>query len=117
MRMLSESGWGTQPVPLLVNLSKIDKLYNLIILAYHGNMPSVSATHAKQNFAALLDAAQREPVRIRRHNRDIAVILSAEEYKRLVGEKWREFDRLSANAAAQGAANGLTEEKLQDILG
>jgi prevent-host-death family protein len=34
------------------------------------------ATDAKQRLAALLDAAQREPVMIRRQNRDVAVILS-----------------------------------------
>ena len=43
-------------------------------------MRSVSATEAKQRLAALLDAAQREPVVIRRQNRDVAVIMSAEEY-------------------------------------
>jgi antitoxin Phd len=79
-------------------------------------MQTVSATKASQNFAAILDAAQREPVRIQRHARDIAVIVSAAEYARLVGEKWKEFDRLAALASAQAAANGLTEEELQEIL-
>lgn len=79
-------------------------------------MPTVSATHAKQNFAAILDLSQREPVRIRRHDRDVAVLVSAEEYERMVRERWREFDRLSKLASAQAEANGLTEEKLQQIL-
>jgi prevent-host-death family protein len=79
-------------------------------------MPTVSATHAKQNFAAMLDQSQREPVRIQRHDRDIAVLVSAEEYERMEKDKWREFDRLSALASAQAQANGLTEEKLQEIL-
>jgi prevent-host-death family protein len=79
-------------------------------------MQTVSATHAKQNFAALLDQSQREPVRIQRHERDIAVLVSAEEYERMVRDRWREFDRLSALASAQAQANGLTEEKLQEIL-
>jgi prevent-host-death family protein len=76
----------------------------------------MSATQAKQNFAALIDAAQREPVRIQRHQRDVAVLLSAEEYERMMRDRWREFDRLSALASAQAQANGLTEEKLQEIL-
>jgi prevent-host-death family protein len=46
-------------------------------------MQTVSATYAKQNFAAILDLSQREPVMIRRHARDIAVVMSAEEYKRI----------------------------------
>jgi len=79
-------------------------------------MPTVSATHAKQNFAAMLDQSQREPVRIQRHERDIAVLVSAEEYERMVRDKWREFDRLSGLASAQAEANGLTEEKLEEIL-
>ena len=46
-------------------------------------MKTDSATDAKQRLAALLDTAQREPVLIRRQNRDVAVILSAEEYQRI----------------------------------
>ena len=79
-------------------------------------MPTVSATHAKQNFAAMLDQSQREPVRIQRHERDIAVLVSAEEYTRLRQDRWAEFNRLAALAANQAKANGLTQEKLAEIL-
>jgi hypothetical protein len=34
----------------------------------------------------------------------------------MLRERWREFDRLSVLASAQAQANGLTEEKLQEIL-
>jgi prevent-host-death family protein len=71
-------------------------------------MTEVSATQAKQQFAALLEAAQRGPVRIRRHQRDVAVLLSAEEYERMNRDRWREFNRLSAIASEQAKANGLT---------
>ena len=79
-------------------------------------MKTVSATEAKQNFAEIIDTAQREPVRIRRHNRDLAVVISAEEYARLNKNRWAEFDRLSAIASAEAKANGLTEEILAEIL-
>lgn len=79
-------------------------------------MTEISATQAKQQFAALLDAAQRGPVRIQRHQRDVAVLLSAEEYEQMVRDRWREFDRLSALASAQAQASGFTEERLQEIL-
>ena len=79
-------------------------------------MRYVSATDAKQRLAALLDAAQREPVVIRRHERDVAVILSAEEYDRLRALNADEFQRFCDRVAAQAAARGLTEEKLAEIL-
>ncbi len=79
-------------------------------------MTEISATQAKQRFAALLDAAQRGPVRIRRHERDVAVLVSAEEYERMNRERWAEFNRLSAIASEQAKANGLTEEILAEIL-
>jgi len=79
-------------------------------------MTTVSATQAKQRFAELLDQAQRGPVRIQRHGRDLAVLTSAEEYDRLRQDRWAEFNRLSAIAAEQAKANGLTEEILAEIL-
>ena len=79
-------------------------------------MSTVSATHAKQNFAALIEAAQRGPVRIQRHDRDVAVLVSAEEFEQMQRDRWREFDRLSELASAQAQASGLTENKLEEIL-
>lgn len=79
-------------------------------------MPTVSATHAKQNFAAMLDLSQREPVRIRRHDREVAVLVSAEEFERLRKDRWAEFNRLGEIAAERAKANGLTEGTLAEIL-
>jgi prevent-host-death family protein len=62
-------------------------------------MSTVSATHAKQNFAAMLDAAQHEPVRIQRHGRDIAVLLSAVEYDRI--RTWREREPIHSTEPAE----------------
>jgi antitoxin Phd len=79
-------------------------------------MRKVSATDAKQRLAALLDAAQREPVVIRRQNRDVAVIMSAEEYDRIRGINNEELKRLCDRISAEAAVRGLTEEILADIL-
>ncbi len=79
-------------------------------------MRSVSATDAKQRFAAILDAAQREPVSIRRRNREVAVLLSTEEYQRLRALNIEEFERFCDRIAERAAARGLTEEKLADLL-
>ncbi len=43
-------------------------------------MKSMASTDAKTNFGALLDAAQRGPVAIKKKNRRVAVVISAEDY-------------------------------------
>ena len=79
-------------------------------------MRFVTATEAKQRLAALLDAAQREPVVIRRQKRDVAVILSPAEYDRLPALNVEEFERFCDRIGHQASERGLTEEKLNDIL-
>jgi antitoxin Phd len=79
-------------------------------------MRYMSATEAKQNFAALLDAAQRGPVVIRRQARDQAVVISPQEYDRLRGVAIAELEVLSARISAQAAERGLTQEKLDALL-
>ena len=79
-------------------------------------MQHVSATDAKQRLAALLDAAQREPIIIRRQNRDVAVLLSPQEYDRLRALNAAEFQRFCDRVAEGAAARGLNEDKLAEIL-
>jgi prevent-host-death family protein len=98
------------------NLSKIDKLIILDKLIIMMIMATISATEAKQKFAALIDTAQREPVRIQRHERDVAVLISAEEYDEMQKDRWVEFNRLMEVASEQAKANGFTEEDLKEIL-
>ena len=76
----------------------------------------VSDTEAKQALAAVLDAAQREPVVIRRQQREVAVILSVLEYQRLTALNVEEFQRFCERIGEQAASRGLAEEKLTEIL-
>ncbi len=46
-------------------------------------MQTISSNLAKQTFGRVLEAAQREPVLIEKHNHPTAVILSVTEYDRL----------------------------------
>ncbi|MFD1252671.1 Phd_YefM [Devosia equisanguinis] len=43
-------------------------------------MASMSATEAKNKFGQLLEMAQAEPVRVQKNGRDVAVILSGEQF-------------------------------------
>ena len=76
----------------------------------------MSATDAKQRLAALLDAAQREPILIRRQNRDVAVIMSAEEYERIRGARDDDFEKFCDRVGAEAVKRGLNEKVLADIL-
>jgi len=79
-------------------------------------MRYVSATEAKQRLAAILDAAQSEPVMIRRQNREVAVMLSPKEYDRLRGLNIVEFEQFCDRMGKEAASRGLTEERLAEII-
>lgn len=79
-------------------------------------MPTVSATHAKQNFAAMIDAAQREPVRIQRHERDVAVLLSAEEFEQIRKLRAQELIRITEQMGRYAESQGMTDDVLAKLL-
>jgi prevent-host-death family protein len=86
------------------------------ILSNHGHMKIVSATDAKQRLGSVLDSAQREPVMIRRQNRDVAVIISVEQYELIRRNKIKELHRLINRIGTQAKARGMTQQVLTNIL-
>jgi prevent-host-death family protein len=79
-------------------------------------MKRVAATEAKNRLGAILDDAQREPIVIRRQDRDIAVVLSMADYERLHSGNIEAFVELRRAVAAQAAASGLTPDTLARLL-
>jgi len=79
-------------------------------------MTTVSATHAKQNFAAMLDLAQREPVRIRRHDREVAVLISPEEFEALRKAKVKDLIAITEESGRFAESHGMTDELLAQLL-
>ena len=79
-------------------------------------MKTIAAAEAKNSLGSILDAAQREPIIIRREDQDIAVLLSMSDYERLRTGNVQAFLDLRNEVAKQAAAKGLTEERLADIL-
>lgn len=79
-------------------------------------MKTVAATEAKNRLGAILDAAQREPIVIRRQDRDIAVVLSMADYDRLRSSNVSAFVTLRDEIAAEAAKAGLTEDRLDELV-
>lgn len=50
-------------------------------------MKTMSARNAKNRFGYLIDTARREPVSIEKHGRAVVVVLSAEAYEALEGNR------------------------------
>ncbi|MBE9256213.1 type II toxin-antitoxin system Phd/YefM family antitoxin [Dolichospermum sp. LEGE 00246] len=79
-------------------------------------MQFVSDTEVNQAFAAVIDKVQREPVTIRQQNRDVAVIMSIEEYQRITRINIQEFQQFRKNIGRKAQERGLTEDKLNKLL-
>lgn len=79
-------------------------------------MDYISATDAKRELGTLLAKARRGPITVRKQNRDAAVILSPEDYRRLIRLNIEEFQDFRARVGRDAAARGLTAEQLDALL-
>jgi prevent-host-death family protein len=85
-------------------------------IAILGGMKTIAATEAKNRFGAVLDDAQREPVVIRKQDRDVAVVLSMAEFERMRTGNLSAFLELRNEVAAAAVSRGLTEQRLAELL-
>jgi len=79
-------------------------------------MKTFTALEAKTRFGQVIDAAQREPVTVTKQGRPSVVILSAEEYQRRQTRAWRNLLAVMEESGRYAAGQGLTEEKLDQLL-
>lgn len=79
-------------------------------------MRTITASQARQGFAELLDAVRDEPVFVQRQKRDVAVVMSVEEYQRLVHLNVAEFQRFCDQVGQSAKEAGMTQEILDDLL-
>jgi antitoxin Phd len=80
-------------------------------------MRTIAAKAARQGFAQLLDDAQREPVRIERNGRPVAVLLSVADFERLEALEdawWAAKAKAAAEKGFLGPEEG--ERLINDLL-
>ncbi len=76
-------------------------------------MQTISANDAKTRFGEFLDLAQREPVRVLRHDRVIGVLVSAQDF-----EDMRLFyaNRLAQTLSQSAQRTNLSQAQLDVLL-
>ncbi|MEH6584437.1 MAG: type II toxin-antitoxin system Phd/YefM family antitoxin [Halioglobus sp.] len=82
-------------------------------------MAEMAAKEAKTRFGELLDTAQREPVVIKKHGRDVAVVISAKDYKEIEALKLERLRARLAIGEAQAENGQLSdgEDFFNELLG
>ena len=79
-------------------------------------MQLLSANHAKTQFGQMIDMAQKEPVRITRHNRVVGVMVSAQDYDEMRAFYANRLKNTLQATAASARGRGLTQGKLDKLL-
>lgn len=79
-------------------------------------MQTFTANEAKTRFGELIDRAQREPVRVTRHNRVVGVMVSADDYAAMLRYYADRLSRTLRESAQEAEGKGLTADQLQKLL-
>jgi prevent-host-death family protein len=79
-------------------------------------MRQISDSELRENFANILDTAQKEPIVVKKGERDYVAIISMSEYEDLLKMKSSRLQKLATEIGREARENGLTAEILEDIL-
>jgi prevent-host-death family protein len=79
-------------------------------------MQYISATEARATFSDVIAAAQKQPVVIRKQDKDVAVIISPQDYEKLRKVKVQQLKNTMSRAGAYAKKQGMTPEILEQLL-
>jgi len=79
-------------------------------------MITMTSTEARQNFGEFLDKGSRQPVIVKRQNREIGAFIPMADWEKLRQLRVQELDRAVQALSEEAKANGLTEDLLSGIL-
>jgi PHD/YefM family antitoxin component YafN of YafNO toxin-antitoxin module len=79
-------------------------------------MITMTSTEARTKFGEFLEKGCREPVIIKRQQREIGAFIPIEEYRRLRKLSIKELEEAACEVSDKSFERGLTEEKLSEIL-
>ena len=79
-------------------------------------MQTFTANEAKTQFGHFIDVAQREPVRVMRHERVVGVMVSAQDYEAMRAFYANRLQHTLAETASQAEQAGMTPELLENLL-
>jgi DNA-binding transcriptional regulator YhcF (GntR family) len=79
-------------------------------------MITMSSTEARTKFGEFLDIGSREPVIVKRQNREIGAFVPMADLAKIRELRHAELRESVKELSEEGKANGFTEEILQQIL-
>lgn len=79
-------------------------------------MKTVTAKDAKTNFGQLLDTAIREPVSVTRNGRQVAVVLSIQDFERLAALESAKWAALAERNEEEGYLSPQESEALHRAM-
>lgn len=79
-------------------------------------MVKISSTEARAHFGEFLDKGSREPIIVKRQNREVGAFVPMADLELIRRHRVKELDETAKTMSNEARANGLTEEILQQIL-